>query len=151
MRALRDIVEVATELGLDLTESGDEHAAVCPVHDDTDPSLFIHPGKGVWYCFGCGVGGNAYTLAVHLGHNPEIAYDPDADSFGVPSTVAVAVEPVDLDVRFLAASRLIAAGLVRGPLTMEIDQAAAIQDDERLAALLSVAESELCARLAERG
>lgn len=30
----------------------------CPLHDDSSPSLSVDPKAGLWYCFGCMVGGD---------------------------------------------------------------------------------------------
>jgi len=54
---------------LELAPTGnpEEFKARCPFHPDTNPSLFIHIGKGVWYCFGCQDGGTIKTLLKRLG------------------------------------------------------------------------------------
>jgi DNA primase catalytic core len=54
---------------LELVPTGDpeEFKARCPFHPDTHPSLYIHLGKGVWYCFGCQDGGTIKTLLKRLG------------------------------------------------------------------------------------
>jgi hypothetical protein len=54
---------------LELVPTGDpeEFKARCPFHPDTHPSLYIHLGKGVWYCFGCQEGGTITTLLKRLG------------------------------------------------------------------------------------
>jgi DNA primase catalytic core len=54
---------------LELAPTGnpEEFKARCPFHPDTHPSLFIHIGKGVWYCFGCQDGGTIKTLLKRLG------------------------------------------------------------------------------------
>jgi len=52
------IESIAEEFGIPPLEvSGDEYRCVCPVHDDTNPSLYINPVKQKWICFGCGQGG----------------------------------------------------------------------------------------------
>ncbi|MFN3814207.1 MAG: DNA primase, partial [Aquificaceae bacterium] len=38
---------------------GSNYSARCPFHQDDIPSLFVSPTKGIWKCFGCGVGGDA--------------------------------------------------------------------------------------------
>ena len=58
----RDILEVAEELGLDLQPSGkDWYACICPIHQDTDPSLRVS-ASGHWLCYGCSTGGSAAHL-----------------------------------------------------------------------------------------
>jgi len=57
-----DIVRVAERLGVALQPSGDEYKGLCPIHVEDTPSFYVNPEKGVFYCFGCGAGGNAITL-----------------------------------------------------------------------------------------
>ena len=54
---------------LELVPTGDpeQFRACCPFHPDVRPSLYIHLGKGVWYCFGCQEGGTMMTLLRRLG------------------------------------------------------------------------------------
>lgn len=40
----------------------------CPLHHDTNPSLKIDHAKGLWYCFGCGKGGDAITFIEERDH-----------------------------------------------------------------------------------
>ncbi|MCY4368323.1 MAG: CHC2 zinc finger domain-containing protein [bacterium] len=60
------LVKEATDLvGLigEVTEvrgTGAAAKALCPFHADRDtPSLSVSADKGVWHCFGCGLGGDA--------------------------------------------------------------------------------------------
>ncbi len=53
-----DIVDVISSY-LELKKSGSNYSARCPFHQDDTPSLFVSPTKGIWKCFGCGVGGDA--------------------------------------------------------------------------------------------
>lgn len=55
-----------------LKKIGKQYAAKCPFHPDRTPSFFVDPGSGLWYCFGCGRGGNVYTFLKNI--------DPDAAS-----------------------------------------------------------------------
>lgn len=48
--------------------AGKKNWAICPFHNDTNPSLCCYEdGKG-FYCFSCGVGGDAITLVKELHH-----------------------------------------------------------------------------------
>jgi putative DNA primase/helicase len=50
----------------DLKRNGKEYKAVCPFHDDTDPSLSINPETGQFHCFGCKAGGDIFTFYAKL-------------------------------------------------------------------------------------
>ncbi len=43
--------------GIVLSKSGKDRVGKCPFHEDGEPSLVVTPGKNLWHCFGCGVGG----------------------------------------------------------------------------------------------
>ncbi|MBR3227256.1 MAG: DNA primase, partial [Erysipelotrichaceae bacterium] len=45
-----------------LIKKGRSYAAVCPFHDDHDPSLSISEDKQIYKCFVCGNGGNCFTF-----------------------------------------------------------------------------------------
>ena len=36
--------------------------ALCPFHSEKTPSLSIDPARGLYHCFGCGVGGDVFTF-----------------------------------------------------------------------------------------
>ncbi|RMH02665.1 MAG: DNA primase [Aquificota bacterium] len=53
-----DIVEVISSY-IQLKRVGNNYAARCPFHPDDTPSFYVSPSKGIFKCFGCGVGGDA--------------------------------------------------------------------------------------------
>ncbi len=56
-----NIVDVVSDY-IDLQKKGRNYWAVCPFHDDKDPSLSISEDKQIYKCFVCGNGGNAFTF-----------------------------------------------------------------------------------------
>lgn len=56
-----DIVKIVSSY-LKVTKKGKNYVAVCPFHDDTNPSLSISPEKRLFKCFVCGAGGDAITF-----------------------------------------------------------------------------------------
>ncbi len=43
--------------GVELKRGGKDMLGRCPFHKDDTASLVVTPGKNLWHCFGCGVGG----------------------------------------------------------------------------------------------
>jgi DNA primase len=48
--------------GHNLKKEGKNYKTHCPFHKDDTPSLSVEPAKGLWHCFGCGVGGDGITF-----------------------------------------------------------------------------------------
>ncbi len=46
-----------------ITSSGDKKRTICPFHDENTASFFIYPNNS-FYCFGCGVHGNAIDFVM---------------------------------------------------------------------------------------
>ncbi len=61
IRAKADIVEVIAHY-LPITRKGRSYSAVCPFHDDHDPSMSISAEKQIFKCFVCGSGGNVFSF-----------------------------------------------------------------------------------------
>jgi DNA primase len=59
VRERTDIVKLVSGY-LTLKKSGhDSYSGLCPFHTEKTPSFSVSPAKGVFYCFGCGQGGDA--------------------------------------------------------------------------------------------
>ena len=58
-----DIVEVIKSF-VPVTKKGKNYFAVCPFHDDTNPSLSISPEKQIFRCFVCGASGTAISFVM---------------------------------------------------------------------------------------
>jgi DNA primase len=41
---------------------------LCPFHDEKSPSLSVSPGRGMYYCFGCGAGGDVIRFVQNIEH-----------------------------------------------------------------------------------
>jgi len=61
IRSKADIVEVIQHY-LPLIKKGKNYVAVCPFHDDHDPSMSISQDKQIFKCFVCGAGGNVFNF-----------------------------------------------------------------------------------------
>src|ERR1700693_4332275 len=63
-----DIVKLVSQ-HLSLKKSGhDSMSGLCPFHQEKTPSFSVSPSKQVFYCFGCGKGGDAITFLRELEH-----------------------------------------------------------------------------------
>lgn len=61
LREQADIVDVISHY-VQVHRSGKNYKAICPFHDDHDPSLSISAEKKIYKCFVCGNGGNVFTF-----------------------------------------------------------------------------------------
>lgn len=61
VRMKNDIVDVISGY-VKLTRKGSSYFGLCPFHNEKSPSFSVSPGKQMYYCFGCGAGGNVFTF-----------------------------------------------------------------------------------------
>jgi DNA primase len=45
---------------------GGSFKGLCPFHDERSPSFHVSPAKGLWYCFGCGEGGDTIDFVMRV-------------------------------------------------------------------------------------
>jgi DNA primase len=61
IRDSTDIVDLISGY-VQLERKGGNWFGLCPFHGEKTGSFSVHPGKGIFHCFGCGVGGNVFTF-----------------------------------------------------------------------------------------
>ena len=61
VRQRNDIVDVISGY-VNLKKSGSNFTGLCPFHNEKTPSFSVSGGKQMYYCFGCGAGGNVFTF-----------------------------------------------------------------------------------------
>lgn len=61
IRMKNDIVDVISGY-VKLQRKGSSYFGLCPFHNEKSPSFSVSPGKQMYYCFGCGAGGNVFTF-----------------------------------------------------------------------------------------
>ena len=61
VRTRNDIVDVISGY-VKLQRKGSSYFGLCPFHNEKSPSFSVSPGKQMYYCFGCGAGGNVLTF-----------------------------------------------------------------------------------------
>lgn len=60
-----DIVDVISQY-VHLKRKGRNYFGVCPFHNEKSPSFSVSPDRQIFKCFGCGVGGTAYTFLMKI-------------------------------------------------------------------------------------
>ncbi len=60
-----DIVRVVSDY-VSLKKRGANYLACCPFHSEKTPSFTVHAGKGLFKCFGCGVGGSIFDFVMRI-------------------------------------------------------------------------------------
>ena len=58
-----DIIEIIKDY-VPLRKQGRNYLGICPFHHEKTPSFTVSPDKQMFYCFGCGAGGNIFTFLI---------------------------------------------------------------------------------------
>lgn len=74
---LRNDIESLIGSYVPLKRAGTNLKGLCPFHNEKTPSFVVYPSENSFFCFGCGVGGNAITFIRQIEH---LDY-PDAVEF----------------------------------------------------------------------
>ena len=88
IRNSADIVDVIGHY-IPLVRKGKGYSALCPFHDDHDPSLSISQDKQIYKCFVCGNGGNVFTFVSNF---KKISF-PES----VAEVAKIIGKPIDID------------------------------------------------------
>jgi len=62
LNSIRDRIDIVELVGESVTlkRKGTSYVGLCPFHKEKTPSFNVVPSKGIFHCFGCGEGGNAF-------------------------------------------------------------------------------------------
>lgn len=97
---IRRKADIADIIGryIPVQKQGREFKAVCPFHDDHDPSLHINTEHQFYKCFVCNAGGNVFTFVQNYEHVsfPE-AVGKVAELIGHPLSVNTSAAPQKVD------------------------------------------------------
>ena len=112
VRLKNDIVDVISGY-VKLQKKGANYFGLCPFHNEKSPSFSVSPGKQMYYCFGCGAGGNVITfLMEYENYTFQEALSSLADRAGVNlpkmEYSREAREQADLRARLLEVNKLAA-------------------------------------------
>ncbi len=61
-----DIVDVISDYVV-LRKRGKDYQGLCPFHEEKTPSFTVSSSKQLYYCFGCGAGGNVFKFLMEIG------------------------------------------------------------------------------------
>ena len=61
IRSRNDIVDVISSY-IKLQKKGGSYFGLCPFHNEKSPSFSVSPHKQMFFCFGCGEGGNVFSF-----------------------------------------------------------------------------------------
>src|SRR5262245_14400642 len=89
IRGRVDIVELVGQF-VNLKRAGENWKGLCPFHTERTPSFTVNPKRGIFHCFGCGAGGDAFGFLMRH------------DRLGFPEAVRALAERVGVE---LAAPR----------------------------------------------
>ena len=61
VRQRSDVVDIISSY-VNLKQTGSNYVGLCPFHNEKTASFSVSPSKQMYYCFGCGAGGNVFTF-----------------------------------------------------------------------------------------
>lgn len=94
-----DIVQIIGSY-LDVQRKGRSYVAICPFHDDSNPSLSISPERKLFKCFVCGTGGSAIRfvqLYEHISFTEALKKVAKMSDFHDPRLEDIKVERKNVD------------------------------------------------------
>lgn len=72
--AYEDLAEILSRVNpleifsehVSLRQTGKTWKGLCPFHNEKTASFHVNPEQGLWYCFGCGAGGNLFQFLMKI-------------------------------------------------------------------------------------
>ena len=112
VRSRNDIVDVISSY-VKLQKKGNSYFGLCPFHNEKSPSFSVSRGKQMYYCFGCGAGGNVFTFLMEYENytfQEALKYLADKAGVELPETEysAQAKERADLKAILLEINKIAA-------------------------------------------
>lgn len=101
IRQVANIVEIAS-LYTTLRKRGKKHVGLCPFHSEKDPSFTVDSEKQLFHCFGCGAGGDVFTLVMekeNLSFPEAVKYLAEKFHIPLPRQTRLSPEALKLEER----------------------------------------------------
>lgn len=89
----RNDIESLVSAYVSIKRAGSNLKGLCPFHNEKSPSFTVFPADNSFYCFGCGIGGNAITFIRQIEH---LDY-PDAIQFLAKRVGVTVIDDSPLD------------------------------------------------------
>lgn len=86
VRENADIVEIISDY-IPLTQKGKNYFAICPFHQDHNPSLVVSKEKQIFNCFTCHTGGNVFTFVMKY------------ENVSFPEAVKIVADKIGVDIK----------------------------------------------------
>ena len=96
-----DIVDVISQ-NVKLVKKGNSYFGLCPFHNEKSASFSVTPSKQMYYCFGCGAGGNVITFVrqyENYSFKEAVEYLADRANIELPKTEYSEEEKKKADLR----------------------------------------------------
>lgn len=101
IRQVANIVEIAS-LYTTLRKRGKKYVGLCPFHSEKDPSFTVDSEKQLFHCFGCGAGGDVFTLVMekeNLSFPEAVKYLAEKFHIPLPRQTRLSPEALKLEER----------------------------------------------------
>ena len=103
VRSRSDILDVVSGY-VRLQKKGSNYFGLCPFHNEKSPSFSVSPSKQLYYCFGCGAGGNVFTFLMNyenISFQESVKTLADRAGIALPEREMSAEERQERDLRLL--------------------------------------------------
>ncbi|MCJ7841855.1 DNA primase [Lederbergia sp. NSJ-179] len=84
-----DIVDIVSEY-VQLKKQGRNFFGLCPFHGENTPSFSVSQEKQIFHCFGCGMGGNAFSFIMEM---EGISFQEAAEKIATKGNVELQIDP----------------------------------------------------------
>ena len=148
-----DIVQIIKDAGIEVSEHGSVLRACCSFHrtsqglPEKTPSLTIYPETNSFYCFGCGIGGDAVSFIMNfyaMDYKSALDYlglkDKIYDTDKIKKKLQAAIQPKEsfLSIWIYANKILKMRNLSLSDYAKQIDKTLDLQESERTLKILNI-------------
>ena len=116
---LKDAVDMVELVGArtDLRRVGSRFTGLCPFHDERTPSFSVNADERLYYCFGCGEGGDAFKFVGPVAKSAGIRLEEVTAAIQLLSNAGIQGEMAGTTLRgWLAASPRDAREVIEHPI-----------------------------------